>query len=157
MADGRKFALSDDLIRLASHLMPALGGPAAPDALFDETIAAQAIHRHRIGPLLYAAALPRKDEIESAVFAALERSYQANVRQQVFTKLTLQLISSCFERQASTGSCSKVCRRRDCSIVIRPTDLRKTLTFLCHRVIFAERLACSKRRPLRRSIHRYRR
>ena len=143
MADGRKFAWSDDLIRLVSHLTPALGGKAAPNAIFDETVAALAIHRHRIGPLLYAAALPRKDEIEPAVFATLERSYRANVRQQVFTELTLQLISACFEKggvgwmvlkglpQARLLYCDPAYRSSsDIDILVPPRDFRRAAGIL---------------------------
>jgi len=97
MTDGSDFALSNDLVRLASLLAPALGGRSTADYGFDEDIVTLAIRRHRIGPLLYAAALPRKDEIALAVFAALERSYRTNVQQHVYTELTLKQLSFLFK------------------------------------------------------------
>jgi Uncharacterised nucleotidyltransferase len=84
------------LLRLAELLAPGLGGAAASGQTVDEKLAALALRRHQVGPLLYGAAIRCGYVIAPEMQEKLAKSYQASVAQRASALARLDRIAEEF-------------------------------------------------------------
>jgi hypothetical protein len=143
MAKRRTRELSDQVVGLAALLAPALGGATASPGVPDMEAARFAIHRHRVGPLLYGAVGSRKDRLDPGVYAMLEKNYRDNVESQTRALLVTTFIA---RRLAQAGvdwlelkGCPQASRlysdpayraSNDIDILVAPRDFRRATAAL---------------------------